>query len=77
MMSRYWENSSIFAIDLVGAVIRQGAFIEKMHAIDWIHSPTASSTMTRLVIKYERYFGILATYPVNVAVPTLDVDLAW
>ena len=77
MMSRYWSNSSIFALDLVGAVIRQGSFIEKMHAIDWIHSPTASSTMSRLILKYQRYFVILATYPDNVAVPTLDVDLAW
>ena len=77
MMSRYWSNSSIFALDLVGAVIRQGSFIEKMHAIDWIHSPTASSTMSRLILKYQRYFTILATYPDNVAVPTLDVDLAW
>ena len=77
MMSRYWSNSSIFALDLVGAVIRQGSFIEKMHAIDWIHSPTASSTMSRLILKYQRYFVILATYPNNVAVPTLDVDLVW
>lgn len=77
MMSRYWENSSIFALDLVGAVIRQSSFIEKMHAIDWIHSPTVSSTMSRLITKYERYFHILAVYPMRVAVPTLDVDLAW
>ena len=39
MMSRYWENSSPFALDLVGAVVRQGGFIEKMHNIDWHHSP--------------------------------------
>lgn len=45
MMSRYWSNSSIFAPDLVGAVIRQGSLIEKMHAIDWLHSPAVQSTM--------------------------------
>ena len=77
MMSRYWENSSPFALDLVGAVIRQGSFIEKMHSIDWIHSPAATSTMKRLLTKYSRYFAILAAYPTQVAVPTLDVDLAW
>ena len=77
MMSRYWTNSSIFALDLVGAVIRQGSFIEKMHGIDWIHSRTALSTMSRLIVKYQRYFSILAKYPNEVAVPTLDVDLAW
>lgn len=30
MMSRYWENASIFALDLVGATMRQGVFIGKM-----------------------------------------------
>ena len=34
MMSRYWENSLPFALDLIGAVVRQGSFIEKMHATD-------------------------------------------
>lgn len=77
MMSRYWNNSSVFSLDLVGAVIRQGSFIEKMHALDWLHSPTLASTMTRLITKYGRYFEILKKYPSQVAVPTLDVDLAW
>jgi hypothetical protein len=45
MMSRYWENSSVFAIDLVGAVIRQGSFVEKMHDINWLASPALSNTM--------------------------------
>lgn len=77
MMSRYWDNSSSFALDLVGAVIRQGSFIEKMHAIDWIHSPAVAATMARLMTKYSRYFDILEKYPSHMAVPTLDVDLAW
>lgn len=77
MMSRYWDNSSTFALDLVGAVIRQGSFIEKMHSIDWIHSPALGATMTRLIAKYGRYFEILEKFPTQVAVPTLDVDLAW
>jgi hypothetical protein len=45
MMSRYWENASVFAIDLVGAVIRQGSFVEKMHDINWLASPALSNTM--------------------------------
>lgn len=77
MMSRYWDNSSLFALDLVGAVIRQCSFIEKMHSIDWIHSPAATSTMARLVQKYTRYIDIIASNPNHTAVPTLDVDLAW
>lgn len=77
MMSRYWSNSSMFALDLVGAVIRQGSFIEKMHAIDWLHSPAVRSTMQRLLMKYDRYFTILSQHPGQTAVPTLDIDLAW
>ena len=76
MMSRYWENSSPFALDLVGAVVRQGGFIEKMHDIDWLHSPALPATMTRLILKYERFIGIMED-ATNMAVPTLDVDLAW
>lgn len=77
MMSRYWFNSSPFALDLVGAVIRQGTFIEKMHNIDWLHSPALMHTMERCLKKYDRFFKIMARYPTKVAVPTLDVDLAW
>lgn len=77
MMSRYWFNDSPFALDLVGAVIRQGTFIEKMHNIDWLHSPALMSTMQRCVLKYGRFFDIMVKNPRNIAVPTLDVDLAW
>ncbi|KAI4728109.1 hypothetical protein E4T49_04006 [Aureobasidium sp. EXF-10728] len=76
MMSRYWENSSVFAIDLVGAVIRQGDFVEKMHNIDWLHSPALSNTIPRLIRKYSRFIAIISRYS-KMAVPTLDVDLAW
>ncbi|KAK7951046.1 uncharacterized protein PG986_006774 [Apiospora aurea] len=77
MMSRYWENSSIFGIDLRGAVMRQGVFTEKMYKIDWLHSPTVRFTMEKLVAKYERFFDIAAKFPDEFVTPTLDVDLAW
>ncbi|CAK3832178.1 Hypothetical predicted protein [Lecanosticta acicola] len=77
IMSRYWENSSPFALDLVGAVIRQGSFVEKMHNIDWLHSPALPSTMARLIKKYQVFLQIMASTPTRMAVPTLDVDLAW
>ncbi|KAL8744796.1 MAG: hypothetical protein Q9184_007953 [Pyrenodesmia sp. 2 TL-2023] len=52
MMSHYWNNSSVFALDLVGAVIRQGTFIEKMHALDWLHSPAPQPTMDRALLRH-------------------------
>ncbi|KAF2207168.1 hypothetical protein CERZMDRAFT_63004 [Cercospora zeae-maydis SCOH1-5] len=77
LMSRYWDNSSPFSIDLLGAVIRQGSFIEKMHNIDWLHSPALPSTMNRLITKYGNFITIMRQNPTKMAVPTLDVDLAW
>jgi hypothetical protein len=77
MMAHYWENFSPFALDLSGAVMRQGIFTEKMVKIDWLHSPAATDTMGRLVTKYARFINIMATNPNNTAVPTLDIDLAW
>ena len=77
MMSRYWDNHTPFSMDLCGAVIRQGSFIDKMHGLDWLHSPASQTTMSRLLVKYNRFFRIMATNPRKVAVPTLDVDLAW
>ncbi|KAI7216520.1 hypothetical protein KC333_g4776 [Hortaea werneckii] len=76
MMSRYEDNPSPSALDLVGAVIRQGSFIEKMHHIDWLHSPALFGTTKRLMTKYDRFVRILADGQ-NMAVPTLEVDLAW
>ncbi|KAL4925551.1 uncharacterized protein BDV17DRAFT_283830 [Aspergillus undulatus] len=77
MVSRYWDNSSQFALDLVGAVVRQGTFVQKMDNIDWLHSPTLTVTMHRLIRKYAVFFQIMASNPGHMAVPTLDVDLAW
>ncbi|KAH6651357.1 hypothetical protein F5144DRAFT_589591 [Chaetomium tenue] len=77
MMSRYWENFSIFALDLGGAVMRQGLFGEKMCKLDWLHSPSVHSTMSRLLTKYERFLTIMSKNPKCLTVPTLDVDLAW
>lgn len=45
--------------------------------MDWLHSPNASATMKRLLNKYARFFAIMAANPKSMAVPTLDVDLAW
>jgi hypothetical protein len=80
MMSRYWGNSSIFAIDLVGAVIRQGSFVQKMHKLDWLHSHSTSvlpRLMEKFIAKYDVFWKIIVENPSQMAVPTLDVDLVW
>jgi len=45
MMSRYWANSSPFALDLIGAVLRQGFFIEKMIKVSSLCHPLTVDTM--------------------------------
>jgi hypothetical protein len=77
MMSCYWDNSSIFSLELRSAVVRQSVFVDKMYTIDWLHSPNARQTMDRLIEKYARFMKIIAEYPKKLAVPTLDVDLGW
>ncbi|KAL2195576.1 hypothetical protein P885DRAFT_40172 [Corynascus similis CBS 632.67] len=77
MMSRYWENFGPFALELSAAVMRQGIFVEKMCQLDWLHSPSSRDTMGRLLTKYQRFMQIMAGNPGKIAVPTLDVDLAW
>ncbi|CAG9941783.1 unnamed protein product [Clonostachys rosea f. rosea IK726] len=77
MMSRYWDNFSPFALDLSGAVMRQGIFVEKMYRLDWLHSPVASQTMARICTKYMRFLKLMDSNPGKLCVPTLDVDLGW
>ena len=77
MMSRYWDNPSIFALDLTTAVMRQGIFVDKMQKLDWLHSPSAEKTMTKLITKYARFLTLMKENAGKLVVPTLDVDLAW
>jgi hypothetical protein len=77
VLSRYWDNSSPFAIDLIGAVIRQGTFVDKMDNIGWIRSPNLRSTMAHFISKYNVFFQIMAKNKGHAVVPTLDIDLIW
>lgn len=77
MMAAYWDNHSQFSMDLSAAVIRQGMFVDKMHHLDWLHSPNALDICKRILVKYDRFFQIVASSTGQIAVPTLDVDLGW
>ncbi|VUC20441.1 unnamed protein product [Clonostachys rosea] len=77
MMSRYWENHSIFALDLVAAVMRQGTFIEKAVRLNWLYSPVIRQSMDRFCQKYQRFLLIMHEDSMHLCVPTLDVDLVW
>lgn len=67
-------------MDLVGAVIRQGSFVQKMHKLNWIHSHSLSDLpqlMEKFIVKYDIFWKIIVENPSHMVVPTLDVDLVW
>jgi hypothetical protein len=77
VLSHYWDNSSIHGIDLIGAVLRQGTFVQKMVKLDWLRSPGHMKTVQRCIVKYHRFVRLAADNAGRMVVPTLDVDLAW
>lgn len=64
--------------DLVGCVLRQQRFVEKMNKIDHLHSPMLKEGLRESCIRYDRYFQLMTTGKKNsLVVPTLDIDLMW
>ncbi|KAK6457495.1 uncharacterized protein RJT20DRAFT_24017 [Scheffersomyces xylosifermentans] len=64
--------------DLVGCVLRQDRFVEKMNDFDWLHSANIKETLAEATIRYSRFFKMLTVlYPTQVLVPTLDIDIVW
>ncbi|ORY16588.1 hypothetical protein BCR34DRAFT_584252 [Clohesyomyces aquaticus] len=64
-------------MDLVAAVTRQSAFVEKMDRQLWIRSPAVEGTLRRALQRYERFLKLFKMYPRKMLVPTLDIDIAW
>ncbi|KAK6457359.1 uncharacterized protein RJT20DRAFT_150143 [Scheffersomyces xylosifermentans] len=63
---------------LVGCVLRQGRFVEKITEIDWLHSPALKEGVAESIIRYSRFFKMLTLYDnQRMLVPTLDIDLVW
>lgn len=63
--------------DLVDAVKRQSSFVDKMERQLWIRSPAVEGTLSRGIIRYERFLKMFKLYPRAMLVPTLDIDLVW
>lgn len=62
---------------LVQNVIRQGSFVDKMHAHLWLRSPAVECTLMRAVDRYDKFTQLFRDYPRYTLVPTLDMDLVW
>ncbi|KAF3906084.1 hypothetical protein ABW21_db0208216 [Orbilia brochopaga] len=78
MMAAYWDNPWPQSINLIGAVLRQGTFVQKMvQDLDWYHSPAVRMTAERAGIRYGRFITLMRLRSKKTLVPTLDIDLAW
>ncbi|KAL6450124.1 GRDP1 Glycine-rich domain-containing protein 1 [Candida maltosa Xu316] len=73
------ENGIQIGEDLVGCVLRQQRFVEKMNKLDWLHSPVLRQTIEESLLRYGRFFEMLTEdrYHRQMLVPTLDIDLIW
>jgi hypothetical protein len=77
LMAKYYQNSSPFALDLVGAVLRQGTFVTKMEYFDWLHCTAVETIVAQAIERYTGFFAVMSAHPKDVAVPCQDVDLIW
>ncbi|PPR01105.1 hypothetical protein CVT24_000401 [Panaeolus cyanescens] len=80
IMSAYYDDKP-YSLDLAGAVLRQGSFIQKMHDLGWTRDKffdgTSEIVLHRAVARYHGFLDLLSSSPVSFFVPTLDIDLIW
>ncbi|TCD60359.1 hypothetical protein EIP91_010319 [Steccherinum ochraceum] len=79
---RAYTDDRPFSVDLVGAVIRQGSFVDKMHAFGWTEPKYFDNAVDEVVIvhavaRYHAFLDLLHSVPNSLFVPTLDIDLVW
>ncbi|EIW76418.1 hypothetical protein CONPUDRAFT_111340, partial [Coniophora puteana RWD-64-598 SS2] len=82
LISSAYTDDRVFSLDLVGAVLRQGSFIQKMHDLEWTTPGFFDYGEDYLVLehcvaRYHAFLGLMAESPELFFVPTLDIDLAW
>ncbi|KAI9375936.1 hypothetical protein BJX61DRAFT_548457 [Aspergillus egyptiacus] len=62
---------------LVDQALRQGDFVDKMHAHCWIRSPAVEGTLRRALSRYDKSLQLFQLYPEISLVSTMDVELVW
>ncbi|KAI0091543.1 hypothetical protein BDY19DRAFT_1030884 [Irpex rosettiformis] len=71
-----------FSVELVGAILRQGSFIHKIHQLGWtvqdrFHDEEESVVLEHAIARYHAFLDLLSTSTTALFVPTLDIDLVW
>lgn len=62
--------------DLLGCIIRQERFTEKINKSGWLVSPNLKSTIDESIVRYGQFLVLIAENR-EILVPTLDIDLIW
>ncbi|KAH6879916.1 hypothetical protein BKA70DRAFT_196508 [Coprinopsis sp. MPI-PUGE-AT-0042] len=81
VMSAHLEPM-IYSVELAGAVMRQGSFVDKMHDFGWTRpgffdSPEDEIALQHALARYHAFLDLMASSPASFFVPTLDIDLVW
>ncbi|KAF9515839.1 hypothetical protein BS47DRAFT_723038 [Hydnum rufescens UP504] len=80
-----YDDPSPFSLELTGAVLRQGSFIQKMVGLGWTAPGRFSGSagdlndvhvLVRCIARYHAFLDLM-TSGVTFFVPTIDIDLAW
>jgi len=77
-----YSDGQPFSVELVGAVLRQGSFVDKMDSLGWTKPDFFSSKEDQVVLhhcvaRYHAFLDLMSSSPTAFFVPTLDIDLGW
>ncbi|KAI0248716.1 hypothetical protein BJV78DRAFT_1276476 [Lactifluus subvellereus] len=77
-----YYNQRPFSVDLVGAVLRQGSFVRKMHDLGWtsrsyFEKREDAAALHHAVVRYHAFLDLMSSTQHMLVVPTLDIDLVW
>jgi len=77
-----YHNQRIFSVELVGAVLRQGSFIRKIHNLGWsspgyFEKREDAVALHYAVVRYHAFLDLMSSSQHMLVVPTLDIDLVW
>jgi len=81
LLSAYIDDRP-WSIELVGAVLRQGSFIDKMDNFGWtkpgyFDDPKDEIVLQHAIARYHAFLDLMTTSQSTFFVPTLDIDLVW
>ncbi|KIM42763.1 hypothetical protein M413DRAFT_123346 [Hebeloma cylindrosporum] len=81
VMSAYNDDKA-YSAELVGAVLRQGSFVQKMYDLGWTHAGYFDKAGDGLALqhamaRYHAFLDLMSSSPASFFVPTLDIDLVW